>query len=74
MTVNCDERSLRDKIKEAERATVEIKRHLEHLTERARKALNRQTEVVPGWRQPDPTTMSALGRSGRAARNEVGRF
>jgi hypothetical protein len=33
MTVNCDERSLRDKIKEAERATVEIKRHLEHLTE-----------------------------------------
>jgi predicted ArsR family transcriptional regulator len=31
--MSTDERSLRDKIKDAERATAEIKRHLEHLTE-----------------------------------------
>jgi hypothetical protein len=33
MTANNDDRSLRDKIKDAARATAEIKRHLEHLTE-----------------------------------------
>jgi hypothetical protein len=35
MTANNDERALRDKIKDAARATAQIKRHLEQLTEEA---------------------------------------
>ena len=45
--MNSDDRSLRDKIKDAPRATAEIKRHLEHLTEEALARLNRQNEVPP---------------------------
>jgi hypothetical protein len=66
-----DDRSLSDKIADAARATAEIKRRLEQLTEEAFAQDQPTTEVAPGWRQPDPATMSAFGR---AARNEVGRF
>jgi hypothetical protein len=72
--MSTDERSLRDKIKDAERATAEIKRHLEHLTEEGLARHSTDNRGRPGVAATCPATKSALGRSGRAARNEVGRF
>jgi hypothetical protein len=69
-----DDRSLSDKIADAARATAEIKRRLEQLTSEAFAQDQPTTEVAPLVAAACPATMPALGRSGRAARNEVGRF
>jgi hypothetical protein len=82
-----DDRSLREKVADAARATAEIQRHIERLTNGAFAAAEQQVHrkpkpmrenadqslhlVDPRWRQPDPRPVSALGRSGHMARNGV---
>jgi hypothetical protein len=84
-----DDRSLREKVADAARATADIRRHVEHLTNEAFAAAEQQRRIEeamrenadqslrmvgPGWRQSDPGPVSALGRSGRAPPRRVGRI